>query len=383
MKKGNILFLGNSGVGKTTLINAILNTNAATGIGTSGTTKELKVYENDIVPFRIIDTIGFEPTKAFQQNKAIQEVKKWSKQYASDGNDETTIDLICMCVDGTSSKLFSKTIDDFLSSITLWKTVPIIVVITKSYSQSDRESNIKMVEDAFANRKREIKGIYPVVAAPYLISDDYSVPAVGVTDLITAINDLLPEGIKAAKNDINKYNLDRKRRLAHSSVVLSAGAGIAVGAIPIPFSDALLLAPIETAEINAIAKVYGIKQNESSKVFINSIVEVGTVSVVAKGLISALKAIPAINIAASAINAIIAGALVTAIGEGSILAFEKIYLGEKTVDDIDWVKSIIESQMGKGLIERVTKEAGKLPSSPSKNDIMNMLLKVFNPKKGK
>ena len=39
MKKGNVLFLGNSGVGKTTLINSILGTDAATGIGVSGTTK--------------------------------------------------------------------------------------------------------------------------------------------------------------------------------------------------------------------------------------------------------------------------------------------------------------------------------------------------------
>ena len=86
MKKGNILFLGNSGVGKTTLINSILGTDAATGIGTKGTTQELHVYENDEIPFRIIDTIGFEPTKAFQQNRAIKEVQKWCKKSATDGD---------------------------------------------------------------------------------------------------------------------------------------------------------------------------------------------------------------------------------------------------------------------------------------------------------
>ena len=112
MKKGNVLFLGNSGVGKTTLINSILGTDAATGIGVSGTTKELKIYENDEVPFKIIDTIGFEPAKFFlQPNKAVNDVKKWSKEAALDNDEDTNIDLICLCVDGTSSKLFPKTIE--------------------------------------------------------------------------------------------------------------------------------------------------------------------------------------------------------------------------------------------------------------------------------
>ncbi|MCR4688863.1 MAG: GTP-binding DUF697 domain-containing protein [Saccharofermentans sp.] len=380
MKKGNILFLGNSGVGKTTLINSILGTSAATGFGIEGTTKALQVYENEEVPFRIIDTIGFEPTKAFQQNKAIKEVQKWCKRCASDGDEQTTIDLICICVDGTSSKLFPKTIDDFLKSIAIWKTVPIIAIITKSYSQSDKEANVKMVEAAFANRNRSIKGIYPVVASPYLISNDYAVPAEGVTELIEAINELLPEGIQASRFDVDQYNLERKRRLAHSSVVLSTGAGVTVGAVPIPFPDALILVPIETALINALAKIYGIEQNEKSKTFFNTIIEVGTVSVVARGLITALKAIPGINVAASVLNAIIAGAIVAAIGEGSIFAFERIYLGLNSIEDIDWVKKIMEDQMGKGLIEKITKALQTLPESPKKNDIMNMLLSVFNPK---
>lgn len=381
MKKGNILFLGNSGVGKTTLINSILGTDAATGIGTSGTTQELRVYENDEIPFRIIDTIGFEPTKMFQQNKAIKEVQKWCKKAAEDGADQTTIDLICMCVDGTASKLFPKTIDDFLKSIVIWKTVPIIVIITKSYSLSDRDQNIQMVKDAFAGR-REIKGIYPVVASPYLISNEYSVPAEGVTDLITAINDLLPEGIQASKNDVTQYNLDRKRRLAHSTVVLSTGAGVAVGAVPIPFPDAVILVPIETAEIKALARIYEIGEGEQSKKFFSTIIEVGTVSLVARGLIQALKAVPGINVAASVLNAIIAGAIVTAIGEGSILAFERIYLGQNSIDELDWVKKLMEEQMGKTLIERITEAIKQLPAQPTKNDITAFVLNVFQQTKG-
>ena len=58
--KGNVLVIGNSGVGKSTLINAVLGEDrAVTGYGTEGTTKELAIYENRELPFRVIDSVGF------------------------------------------------------------------------------------------------------------------------------------------------------------------------------------------------------------------------------------------------------------------------------------------------------------------------------------
>lgn len=63
MRKGNVLVIGNSGVGKSTLINAVLGEEkATTGWGNSGTTDHLEIYENDEIPFRIIDSVGFEPS---------------------------------------------------------------------------------------------------------------------------------------------------------------------------------------------------------------------------------------------------------------------------------------------------------------------------------
>ncbi len=378
MKKGNVLFLGNSGVGKTTLINSIMGTDAETGIGIDGTTKEAKAYDNDDVPFRIIDTMGFEPTKWFQKNKAVQDIKKWSKNAANNQDEENEFDLICLCVDGTSSKLFSKTIDEFLKSISVWKTVPIIVVITKSYSIPDRELNIEMVKSAFEGKNRTPRGIYPVVASPYVINDSYAVAPEGISELIEGINELMPEGIKAAKNDIDNYVLTRKRQLAHGSVVVFTGAGVTVGAIPIPFSDALLLVPTETSEINLIAKIYSINNNDQYKVALKSIIDVGTVSLVAKQLISALKAIPGINVAASVINAIIAGVIVCGIGEASIYVFEQIYLGNKSIDDIDWIKNSIEKYLSNGsFISKLQTAISKLPENPSKSDILQMIIKLF------
>ena len=54
MERGNVLVIGNSGVGKSTLINAVLGEEKAkTGWGTKGTTDELDIYESEMIPFTV------------------------------------------------------------------------------------------------------------------------------------------------------------------------------------------------------------------------------------------------------------------------------------------------------------------------------------------
>ncbi len=113
----------------------------------------------------------------------------------------------------------------------------------------------------------------------------------------------------------------------------------------------------------------------------DTIVEVGTVSVAAKTAISALKAIPGINIAASVLNSIVAGSIVAIIGEASVYAFEQIYLGEKSLADIEWIKKLIESKLSSEFIEKVTSIAEKIAKTGNTKDvgkiITNLLGNVF------
>ena len=211
------------------------------------------------------------------------------------------------------------------------KTVPVVVVITKSYSVLERSENIEMVQNAFANQKlaKNLKKIIPVVAEIYKLNDTAYAAPEGITELIDITNNLMPEGIRAAKRDIGKFKLSRKNALSQGLIASATLGGIAVGAIPIPFADAAILSLVEVGLVNGLASIYEIGKNEKSNNFINSIINVGTVSVVAKGALSAIKAIPGINIAVSALNAIIAGLFVATIGETSQYLFEQVYLGKK------------------------------------------------------
>lgn len=285
---GNVLLIGNSGVGKSTLINAVLGEDAAvTGWGTEGTTKELKIYGDENDPFRVIDTIGFEPSY-LKEERAVRAVRKWAKESAKKGNENTQINVIWFCISGTSRKLFDKTIKALVRATSFYKSVPVVAVITKSYSLPEREENIQLVKKAFSEQRRPInlKGIVPVVALAYKINDEITVQPDGITELIDATNSLMPEGFREAANDLAVYKLNRKRSFAQSVVGLSVAGGAAVGAIPIPFPDALILTPIETAEVNGLASIYGISKSDKGKHFLNSIIEVGTVSAGAKQIIN-------------------------------------------------------------------------------------------------
>ena len=194
----------------------------------------------------------------------------------------------------------------------------------------------------------------------------------------------MPEGIKAGAHDIYNFKLKRKKGLAQSIVALSTTAAVTVAAVPISLADALILSPIEVAQINGLAQLYEINKGEDSKQFLNSIVEVGTVSTAAKAAISTLKAVPGINIAASVLNAIIAGAIVAAIGEGCIYAFEKVYTGEKSIEDIDWVKKVMESKLSPQFIENVTAVVEKISKSSNNKDVgklVNSLLSTIPTRK--
>ena len=94
MAKGNVLVIGNSGVGKSTLINSVLGKEVAkTGWGTHGRTDRLEIYgEDSDVPFNVIDTIGFEPG-FLKETHAVNAVRIWSKECAKKGVEKHGIEL--------------------------------------------------------------------------------------------------------------------------------------------------------------------------------------------------------------------------------------------------------------------------------------------------
>ena len=360
MNFGNVLVIGSPGVGKSTLIKAVLGSDIRETY--EGKRHVLSVYESLSVPFRVIDA-GDVGGSFWAHRAATTAVKRWSRDNALDGRSDNDINVIWFCVEGKSRKLIRQQMTDLARATDVWRHVPIIVVITKSYAELERDVNVELVRQACARRRRlreSLCAVIPVVATTYQLSETTFVAPEGVPQLIAATNDAMPEGVRAAGEDIAAFSLKRRRAVARSIVAASVAAGVTVGAVPIPISDALILTPIETGEVNALATLYGINKDSTSKKLLSTILEVGTVSTAAKAAISALKAVPGINVAASVLNAAIAGSIVAAMGEGTMRVFKRIYLGEKTLDDTEWVKRTLESRLSKELIAQGTKLLGKV-----------------------
>lgn len=341
------------------------------------------------MPFQLIDTIGFEPS-FLKRAKAIKAVKKWSKESAKEGNEDRQINAIWFCIDGTSRKLFPEAIKNLSKATKMWESVPVIIVITKSYSIPERAENVQMVHNAFAQQKRyakNLKAVIPVVAQTYTLNDTAFAPPEGIMELIDATNAVLPEGMKAAEKDIASFKLKRKRAMAQSVITASTAAGGAVGAIPLPFADAAILVPVESGLVTALRKIYGIPDGDDAQKIMDTILEVGTASIAAKAAISALKAIPGVNLAGEVINAIVAAAIVAAIGEGSAFVFEKVYLGEMSAKDVDAIRNLIEQKLDNEFVRKVTEViedfAGSDQGKNSLKDLAGNLVKTLGPSAGK
>lgn len=383
-RKANVLVIGNSGVGKSTLINSIFGSErAVTGLGEAVTT-QMEVYDNEVLPFRIIDSIGFE-YGFLKQRKAIGAVVDWSKKSIKEDARDKQIDLIWYCVDATSRKMFGKNIEMLAKAVKIWKDAPVLVVLTKSYSTIEDEDNKQMVRVAFSKFKKiNLKDVVSVVAQPYQIDEDVIVGARGITELIERTNELLPEAMQLNEVAVTDFKLKQKRMQANALTATATVAAATVGAVPIPFADAAILTPLELGVIKLISKIYNVPSNSSTgEQLIKGIVEMGTVSMAARGVISGLKAIPVLNLGTSVLNAIVAGAIMAAVGEATIYIMERIYLGEKDAADLDWAKKVVESEIGKsslGSVQSVLKEVANVDKLDKKM-LAEMIAKIISKNK--
>ena len=363
--KGNVLVLGNSGVGKSTLINAVLGTDvAAASFGTAGTTKELKIYGPDLdgSPFNLIDSVGFEPNwfKAWQ---AVNAVKAWSRKSAKEGNEDNQINIVWFCIDGCAAKLFPETVENMAKAVSMWKDIPVVVVITKSFSKPDRDRNITMIREAFDKVKKyhcNVQGIMPVVAQIYEIYENTSVAPEGLSELVDKTLELMPEGFQIADENVKRFRLNRKRALAQAVTGVAVTSAVVVGAVPIPVPDAPILVSIETIMVNRILNIYEIKNEDDKKRFTEILLEMGAATLIGKAAISAVKAIPGINLAADVINAIVAGAVVSLMGEAVCYVLDRVYLGKLNLSEYDKVRDLVKEKFASGEITKYVESVAKI-----------------------
>ena len=375
--RGNVLLIGSEGVGKSTLVRAVLGSDATSRC--EGAAGIVRIHESEHAPFRIIEAQGMGDTR-LERRASIRAIRRWSRMSASDEEKENDVHVIWFCVEGKSRKLIRHQLQQLSRATDVWRTVPIIVVITKSYATSERDENVEMVRAACARRKRLSRCLFEivcVVAAPWSVDEVTFVPPTGILELIEATERALPQGTARATADIDAFAWRRRRSVARRVVAAAAVAAAGVGAAPLPIADALILTPIETTMVCSLTKLYGIEEKNSATKLVTCVLEAGTVGTAAKAAISALKAIPGVNLATGVLNAVIAAAIVSTMGEATTRALEHIARGEHSAQDTAWLQEFLESELAQNLVGHGTallgEVSGQKGSSAQKEQLLDAI----------
>ena len=352
MTKLNIMVMGKAGAGKSTLINNVFSRNLAqTGIG-KPVTQSIRKYEIEDFPLAIYDTPGLE----LGGENAIDELLKESKEVLSKGamrGISESIHCIWYCV-STPSHRFEEAEVEFIKKFLDEANefcVPVIIVLTQSYSKKDAKALMSEIEKENLN----VVQIVPVLAQDVDIDEEYVIKAYGLDTLIDIVNNVIPEALRNTLAAVQKASLKMKLRKANAIVATAAAAAAATGAIPIPFTDAAVLVPEQIGMIASITAVFGIPLEKATVTAILS-ATIGTVgtTVMGKTVVSGLlKMIPGVgSIAGGVISASVAAALTAALGEAYIAIMMMVSKGEMSVSELDTdegkakIAGIFKSKLG-------------------------------------
>lgn len=336
LPKLNIMVVGKTGVGKSTLLNSLFGENLAiTGNG-KPITQKIRKFEPEGFPISIYDTPGMELDGEHSAESLLNEVTKLIQDKMKSNDIEQAIHCILYCINTTSSR-FEESESDFLQKLTVSTSqcnTPVILVLTQSFSKKKAEEMLNEIR----KMTLPVRRVVPVLAQDYEISEDFpTIKAFGLDKLVEAMSDVLPEAVRDTFVAMQIVNLDAKHASAQKTVTAAALAAAATGAAPIPFSDAALLVPAQVAMLVRITAIYRIPIQKAALTTIAT-AAVGTVgtTILGKTIVSnALKFIPGVGtVAGGAISATTAAALTTALGNTYIGLMTKIARGEMKTTDL-------------------------------------------------
>ncbi len=311
----NILIAGRTGVGKSTLINAVFQGQLAeTGQGRP-VTRDTREITKAGVPASLWDTRGLEMA-AFRETIAELEQLVAERRQERDPNQHIHVAWLCIHEDGRRVEDPEIELHEMLA-----RHLPVVGVITKARADQGFRAEVQRLLP-------RVRNVVRVRSLREELDEGIVLEPMGLEALVELTSELIPESKRRALAAAQKASVAFKRKVAHGAVGTAATAAAAVALSPIPFSDAFLLAPVQVAMLAAISSTFGL---ELSQAFLTTLVAsaTGTTAVTFAGralVANALKLLPGAGTAAgAAISATTAVALTTALGEAYIATLAALY----------------------------------------------------------
>lgn len=355
LKKLNIILVGKSGVGKSTLINHLFRGNfAETGLGRP-VTQEIRKLEKNDYPLAIYDTPGFELSDT-QQCGVKDAIMELIQKGLASKDISQAIHCIWYCINVNGNRTFDSTEIRWLRDLTknnMVTRVPIIIVLTQAVPRKKAEEMKRHIE----NENLDIVKVVPVLAQDMDFDGEYIAKAYGLENLIEVMTVALPTDLQDTLQNIQKVSLESKKKMAHAAVATAVAAACGEGFAPIPFSDAALLIPTQVGMIASITVIFGLDLSKSFLTsFVSSVLGTGGATILGRmAVTNILKLIPGVGtILGGTISAAAAGLITTALGEAYIVIMEKIFKGEMKQEDLcgekgkNYMNKVFQGKLKKG-----------------------------------
>lgn len=317
----NLAIFGETGVGKSTLINAVFSAEVAkTGTGRPVTLKT-EYYEHPSGYFGVYDSDGFELGQ--EGSEILDKVREVIRGKRARPLEEQ-VHVIWYCLHAGGQR-FVDSQAQFIVELAE-EGIPILFVLTQTRKRDGR-THPDALALAESVRERHLP-LSPDNRVFFTMAkrDDFSdFETHGLHELLDATFRVAPEGVLSALTAAQK--IDVKKKVVEARKTVRPAAGAAAGAAPIPFSDAGLLVPLQVAMMGKIGAVFGlgIKKGTLATLAGAAFTGGGVVQAGKYLVTNLLKLVPGGNVAGGVIRASVASSLTYSVGEAWIAVCARLY----------------------------------------------------------
>ena len=301
----NIMLLGASGTGKSSLINHVFGDAVASVNDVKPETDGFHLYlgSNYGITVNLIDSAGYE--------LGAEQYAEEACRIVNEGINGEPVHIVWYCIPAANKRIEDIDIEVLTRLLKEDKLKGrLCVVFTKTDMDSTDLKVTRAMKHILENKLAEED--LSVESFRVSVEDEYEFELEDLLEWssITLDDDDLRDKFIGAQIS----SLDIKKKSAEKAVAIASAAAAVIGAVPIPFADAILLVPDQVLMVKRIIDIYGVSSlAHVSAQFVGSIV----ISQLAKLLASSLvKIIPFVGSwVGGVVNASVAGIITCAIGK--------------------------------------------------------------------